>query len=388
MFSKHLSSRLRAIDWDFAGAYSESAFSSLHWHPSRFVSQIPATLIGLLSEEGGLVLDPFCGSGTTLVEAQRLGRRAVGVDLHPVSCLVARVKTLSCSSWRIEAHVQRLEDDATAVLSRQRSLGRRITNTSLMPSTVQAEKWYMPEVQADLSALWSTVTSYGGRARTIAEAVFSAILLPVCRESRHWGYVCDNSCPRGSGQRNVLDQYKKTLGRLLEAYRQRERDLTARLAAGAAVPRVKVVREDARSALVRIGRGEADLVVTSPPYFGVADYVKAQRLSMEWFGWEIEMLRRQEIGARSKRHRRTAVSQYLSELGETFELLKSRLRRGAVAVFVLGESRSRAPVVGRIKGTLEEVGFSLEMDINRTVSSQRRQAPSLGGEHLLVCVAR
>lgn len=388
MLSKHLSSRLRAIDWDFAGTYSESAFSSLHWHPSRFVSQIPAALVGLLSEKGELVLDPFCGSGTTLVEAQRLGRRAVGIDLHPVSCLVAQAKTLACSSRRIEKYVIRLREDATAVLSRQGSLGRPNVGTSMIPPTVQAEKWYMPKVQEDLGALWSTIVSYKGVERTIAEAVFSAILLPVCREDRHWGYVCDNSRPRGSEQRDVLDQYRRSLVRLLDAYRQRERDFVGRMGTRMAMPNVDVVCEEVRSALVRIGPGEADLVITSPPYFGVADYVKAQRLSMEWFGWEIETLRRREIGARSKRHRRGAVAEYLEELGETFELLKSRLKHGSVAVFVLGESRARAPVVGRVKVALEEVGFGLEIDINRTVSSQRRQTPSLGGEHLLVCVLR
>ena len=388
MLSKHLSSRLRAIDWDFAGASSESAFSNVHWHPARFVSQIPATFVGLLSEAGGLVLDPFGGSGTTVVEAQRLGRRGLGIDLHPVSCLVTRAKTLTCSARQVGIHIRRLREDARGALAGQRMLKGPVREAAVVPRGVQGRKWYVNEVLGDLGELWGLVRSYRGARRTIAEAMFSAILLPVCRETRHWGYVCDNSSPRGDVGREVLGEYVKALARLEKAYRLRERDAVGRFGADGRLPSVRVVCDDARTALKRLGRGVADLVVTSPPYFGVADYVKAQRLSMEWFGWDIEALRRRELGARSKRHRKAAATEYLGELGETCELVRSRLRPGAVAVFVIGESRARGSVMKQVKETLVDVGFGLEMDMNRVVSAQRRQAPSVGGEHLLVCVAR
>src|SRR5712671_61389 len=105
-------SRLSNIDWDFAGAFSESAFSAIHWHPGRFASQIPASLIGVLSSPGGTVLDPFVGSGTTLVEAQRLGRRSIGIDLSPISCLASRAKTLSISAKKIKDAIRDISDDA------------------------------------------------------------------------------------------------------------------------------------------------------------------------------------------------------------------------------------------------------------------------------------
>src|SRR4051812_16843478 len=87
MLKSSLLSRLRNIDWDFSGSFSESPFSAIHFHPGRFASQLPASLIGLLSEPGDIVLDPFMGSGTTLVEAQRLGRQSIGIDINPVACL-------------------------------------------------------------------------------------------------------------------------------------------------------------------------------------------------------------------------------------------------------------------------------------------------------------
>src|ERR1700754_4056698 len=85
--------RLEDVDWDFSTSRSQSAFSSLHWHPCRYPSQIPAVLIDALTDPGEVVLDPFLGSGTTAVEAQRLDRPCVGIELNPVSALMARAKT-------------------------------------------------------------------------------------------------------------------------------------------------------------------------------------------------------------------------------------------------------------------------------------------------------
>ena len=48
---------------------------------------------------GQLILDPFCGSGTALVEAQRAGFDAVGIDLNPIACRISRVKTGPTLRW-------------------------------------------------------------------------------------------------------------------------------------------------------------------------------------------------------------------------------------------------------------------------------------------------
>jgi len=74
-----------------------------HPYPCKFVPQIPKQIISKYSKEGDLILDPFCGSGTTLTEASLLNRNAVGIDINPVGALSARVKatTLSKSDKQI-----------------------------------------------------------------------------------------------------------------------------------------------------------------------------------------------------------------------------------------------------------------------------------------------
>src|SRR5208282_5786233 len=220
MLNERSISRLGTIDWDFPGSASESPFSAIHWHPARLPSQIVATFIGVLTQPNDLIVDPFVGSGTTAVEAQRLGRRFLGIDLNPVSCLISRAKTLSTSAGRIATLVNRLRDDAECAL--QGRLGSAVRIPSA-PETVQ-KKWYTARVLGDLALLWGTIGSYKGRKRMLAETAFSAVLLPVCRETRHWGYVCDNSAPKGGHEGDVLSEYKRVLGRLARAYHERDED--------------------------------------------------------------------------------------------------------------------------------------------------------------------
>jgi DNA modification methylase len=375
---------LSGIDWDFTGSFSDSAFSRVHWHPGRFVSQIPATLIGLLSAPGDCVLDVFCGSGTTLVEAQRLGRRSIGFDLNPVSVMVCKAKTLPVSARRLGTVIETIIEDARVRLESPLLVERPPDPTRPIPEGVQRTKWYTRRVMEDLTALWQVIGTYGKSKRLLAEASFSAILLPVCRETRHWGYVCDNTRPLDNRSGDVFAEYVKVLRRLQAAYQARDEDRLERLSRVGSIERAVVTQGDSQRLVQTLGPASIDLVITSPPYEGVCDYVKSQRLSMEWFGQDIEPLRSMEIGARSKRHRGSAHAEYLEGLEVVFAGMLRALKPGGYAAIVVGQSESRKGTVSHIRRCAEAVGFSIAVDMNRTVTSQRRQAPSIHDEHTVL----
>lgn len=388
MDSRRLVSRVRRTDWDYAGRFSESPFSPIHFHPCRYVSQLPAAIVGLLSEEGDLVVDPFGGSGTTAVEAQRLRRPSISIDLNPIACLAVRAKTLSVSSRTIDYHVRELTKVARRTSSPQGELFESARALPPVPESVQLRKWYTKQVGQSLARLWAGISRTSGTRRILADAAFSAILLPACRETRHWGYVCDNTQPKSNRSVDVAAEFESVLSRLSRAYRSRDDEVRARSDGRLDLPEAEVICGDSRSALAGLDDRSVDLVVTSPPYFGVSDYIKAQRLSMEWFGLEIEPLRRLEIGARSKRHRTHARSEYLADTSEVLAQTRRVLRRGRYMVLVVGESGRRASVLGDLVDASRESGFRLVHQEKRSVSRQRRFAPSLTDELMLFFRAR
>jgi site-specific DNA-methyltransferase (adenine-specific) len=70
-------------------------------HPATFPAALPARLTLLFSPAGGMVVDPFCGTGTTLVAARSLGRKAIGIEINEAYCEIA-AKRLSQGALPLE----------------------------------------------------------------------------------------------------------------------------------------------------------------------------------------------------------------------------------------------------------------------------------------------
>ena len=68
-----------------------------HRYPAKFIPQIVSRLVENYTKEADLVVDPFGGCGTTLVESKGMSRPSIGVDINPVAGI-----TLSAMSFTVE----------------------------------------------------------------------------------------------------------------------------------------------------------------------------------------------------------------------------------------------------------------------------------------------
>src|SRR5256885_9711341 len=79
-------------------SYTTGSTHNFYHYPARFPPAIARSIIETFSRPGDVLLDPFMGGGTTVVEALSLGRRIIGVDLNALAHFVATVRTTPLSS--------------------------------------------------------------------------------------------------------------------------------------------------------------------------------------------------------------------------------------------------------------------------------------------------
>jgi DNA methylase len=380
----YLESRLRAIDWDFVSLRRDrSPFSRFHWYPGQLISQIPAALIGLLSDPSDLVIDPFAGSGSVVTEAQRMGRRALAIDINPISNMIIKAKTLCLNHSETLSLLDEIEKDIAEIAVTDLPLYEEDFKVKTYPRSVQVEKWYTRKVARSLNRFWHYCSLQQAEKKIVCDALFSSCLKSACRETRSWGYICDNVLPKDNPQNDTFVLQKsvsKALDSLRAGYRFREASASETLKCS----NVDVKLGAANEVLDSILPSTAKLVVTSPPYLGVHDYTKAQRLSMEWFDFDISETRMKETGARSKRTRLTAREEYLTEMLAIFAQCHRVLVDGGWLCVVVGESKSRASSIAELCSRVEALGFKEQHRSEREIGNDRPQAPKLKKEDVII----
>jgi len=97
--SKYINPQFKNLEIDHSWSFSNKTRKDTtylthgyHRYPAKFIPQIVSRLIEKYTKPGDLIMDPFGGCGTTLVESKIMGRPSIGVDINPVAVLIAKAK--------------------------------------------------------------------------------------------------------------------------------------------------------------------------------------------------------------------------------------------------------------------------------------------------------
>ena len=99
-------------DWTFNGASTRDLTHCYHDYPARMIPQVARKLLELFGKDAKILFDPYCGSGTSLVEANIRGIDAIGTDLNPLARLIAKTKTSTPDVRIVENLVLKFEKNA------------------------------------------------------------------------------------------------------------------------------------------------------------------------------------------------------------------------------------------------------------------------------------
>ena len=326
-----LAAALRAphVDHDIA----ESLTHPFHSYPARLH---PATARVLVENAGpGLIVDPFCGSGTVLVEARAAGNPAVGSDLNPLAVLVAFAKTWTAAPGRRQAMQKTGGRIAQAVLLAGKNARR--AGAEPMPQRKphgfdpngrnrRLASWFQPHTRRELEMLAALIDEIeDAPIRRVLLACLSAILYKVSsRTSDTDGTWVDRNIARGNAARLFATRVELLAAGLDDMGRGDPPD---------------VFEIDARRLHEVVTDGSAAAIITSPPYAGTYDYAEHQRLRFDFLGLRHAAMDEGEIGSRrSFAKTPDATAMWRSALTESIAAIARALRPGGTAAIVIGDS--------------------------------------------------
>ncbi|UCE81424.1 MAG: hypothetical protein JSV94_03130 [Methanobacteriota archaeon] len=260
----------------YIGKQVSYATHGIHRYPAKFIPQIPRFCLESFSKTGDEVIDPFMGSGTTLLESYILGRDSYGIDIHPLAQLIAKVKTTPIDS----AHLGML---SRQLFSRIRS--DEDDNSEWIPEIPNRAHWFRDDVLRDLATIKKHVWRMRkGDSQDFFKICFSSIIRKMSNSD------ADSLIPEVTSFRKKLDEQGKTsfdaMGKFENTVRNKLIDaeglwrISKELEEQARPPKVRIIGNDARD--IELDDSEVDLAITSPPYASAVHYVSVHKLEMYW----------------------------------------------------------------------------------------------------------
>ena len=390
-------------DWDFANADIHYMTHGLHPYPARMIPQIARRLIEKYSSIGDTVLDPFCGSGGVLVEAILTNRRSFGIDINPLACLIARVKTTPLDPELLAQKWQHLRSCIEEELKALRFREIEIETPDFSGTNIYY--WFKPYMIRELTLIKKHLD-------TIED-----------NKVREFFYVClSNTIRQVSGVRkgefklyrmpkkewekyypDVFEVFQKKvnmciskMGEFFEFVRKNKLNAEA-----------EIFEADARKLLTvefpsegrdKLTEESIDLIVTSPPYGDsrtTVAYGEFSFLSLLLLGYPKDRIREIDkisLGGRLKdgdlnsntfnevfakirnKKRAKEVKSYFVDLYEVIQRLYRVLKPMGHACFVLGNRTVdgvKIPTDEILRELGESVGFEHLRTIHRRIPSKR-----------------
>ena len=331
----------------------------LHRFAAKYVPQVPAWALDTFGGRRAVVLDPFMGSGTTLVEGVLRGATTIGVDIDPLARFIARAKVTPVDHERIADLGRELERRWRAPAA---ETGRRLP----MPDVSDVAHWFGDAQWGWLQSLRESILDLDctDDERTFLLVVFSSTL--------RWVSNADDQ----SQKTYVSGTYRKTppaVGDVFWRFFRRAVDGLADLNRKRHSEAVTVIPDGVDATQLHLAPGSVDLAVTSPPYLDSVDYPYNMMLEYFWLGPVLGVpdrkafnaLRRRPIGAKNPAERmalppalagavpldampptrRAAATTYFALMERHFTEMARVLAPGARYVFVVGNSQTAGGLV-------------------------------------------
>jgi hypothetical protein len=335
----------------------------LHPYLGKFIPQLVEVFLRKYFQPNQTVLDPFCGSGTTLVQANQLGINAVGYDISAFNVLLSRAKLRKYNVKRLHAEVM----DALCKLT-QLTQG----TGQLRPWEGQAarldipdadneylQQWYAPDALNELLTYHYLIQNEG----YLYQDLLKIILSRSARSARltthydldfpkqpqtepYWCYKHSRICHPTTEAFKFINRYSIDTLRRIEEFSALRTNAT-----------VEVRHSDSRRAKFP----PIDGIITSPPYVGLIDYHDQHAYAYHLL--QLRDRRSAEIGPAVNGSSQRARKQYQLHIAQVFRRAVKAMPTGGLLVIVIHDSANLYPEIASLCGV--ETVAQLDRHVNR-----------------------
>ena len=336
---------------------SDQATHNFHTYPAGMHPDCAKLIIEACP---GSVHDPFCGGGTVLVEAKRLGRTSSGTDISPIATLVANAR---CSGPAM----------ATPLRSAARKIAERAKLRVEVEVPEELQEWYQPHVAQELGRIRDEIPKMDPEIQPLLRAVFSSILI--------------KASYRKSDTSNHKQKHHRPPGTTAYLFHKKARELGRMLEAMPALPEPHIANGNACDTAPP---HPVDLVLTSPPYPGVYDYLPLQQIRLSWLGLIPQTPFKLELGSRRNfrsKGRKAALTEWQNNTTQWIRTQATALNAGGAMVIVVGDGIIGGKLVDALYPTVEAMkscGLSIVARASADRPDHARKAIRI--EHLVMAI--
>lgn len=382
---------------DYSWSFSEKTIKDTSYithgyytYPAKFIPQLASRLINEYSSEGDIIIDPFMGSGTTVVEAIVNNRIGIGTDINDIAYLIAKVKTTPIQAMKLLQEFNKIEIDLRGRMNGNYTefLAKSLT---LIPQNERIDYWFLPQQKEKLSIIFARILEIEDEDTKNFFLVAFAQILKSCSI-----WLQKSVKPTRDQNKKIYEPlalFSSQAKKMIKRHDEFNRILSEKVKQN--INEFRTIRcEDSRN--LPCGDGKAQTIVTSPPYVTSYEYADLHQLPSLWFGYlsELPEFRKKFIGSaykdREKIDLKSLLAQniveqlgenkkgrevryYFADMLETFTEIKRVLKTGGKACVVIGNTQFQGVDILNaevFQEQFENIGFITHKVINREIPSK------------------